>query len=100
MASFLQEIRVHFPNIYISNLVQGEAKMFLERWGDNMAQHEPKTPGSMMLNKIVVDSMVFVGQKLLTYKSKPDPGYETASGIGRGISSFSASRRPWNCPLL
>ncbi|KAF5004542.1 hypothetical protein FDECE_8974 [Fusarium decemcellulare] len=73
---FLQEMRSDFPNVYLTNTVRGESRMKKFDWGRDIRRYNAKAAGILQISKMLVDNMVAVGQKALTYKTTSDEGYK------------------------
>ncbi|KPM43931.1 hypothetical protein AK830_g2652 [Neonectria ditissima] len=73
---FLQEMRSDFPKVYLTNTVRGEARMKKWDWGRDLRRYNAKAAGILQISKMLVDNMVAVGQKILTYKTTSEEGYK------------------------
>ncbi|KAF4471292.1 hypothetical protein FALBO_1789 [Fusarium albosuccineum] len=73
---FLQEMRSDFPNVYLTNTVRGESRMKKFDWGRDIRRYNAKAAGILQISKMLVDNMVAVGRKALTYKTTSDEGYK------------------------
>lgn len=51
--AFLREIRSDFPNLYLTNIVRGEARMRKFSWGNDIKKYNAKTAGILQVNKMV-----------------------------------------------
>ncbi|KAK7416158.1 hypothetical protein QQX98_005355 [Neonectria punicea] len=75
---FLHEMGSDFPNVYLTNTVWGEAKMRKWEWGRDIRRYNAKAAGILQINKMLVDNMVAVGHKALTYKTTSEEGYRNS----------------------
>ncbi|KAK5655518.1 hypothetical protein OQA88_5789 [Cercophora sp. LCS_1] len=70
---FLERMRDDFPDIRLVYGLDGEAAAKKADWGNDMRRYNPKAAGYIEVNKLLVDTMVHVGQRATTFRDPNHP---------------------------